>query len=35
MFRIEDITRVAGVSYSSVSQDQGWPETVQAPDAAR
>ena len=35
MFRIEDITRVAGVSYSSVSQDQGWPETAQAPGAAR
>ena len=28
MFRIEDITRVEGVSYSSVSQDQGWPETA-------
>jgi nucleotide sugar dehydrogenase len=30
LFRIEDITRVEGISYSSVSQDQGWPETAPA-----
>ncbi len=33
MFRIDDITRVEGVSYSSVSQDQGWPEVTPASSA--
>ncbi len=33
MFRIEDITRVEGVSYSSVSQDQGWPKDTPASSA--
>jgi nucleotide sugar dehydrogenase len=34
VFRIEDITRVEGVSYSSVSQDQGWPGSTPAQDAS-
>ena len=33
LFRIDDITRVEGVSYSSVSQDQGWPEVSTAQNA--